>query len=147
MGTYMPIINVYGSLDGNRFPFYDAVDFRTGASVTATLVEGVSSWARANRAREIPPEDVLALKSRTDLSEEERHIGLPLEPDCRSTVVADGITNYIGDLKSDDGVVRVRIMCERNMPHWPTPEMARQIYAFFSHFSRDPVTHESICEP
>jgi hypothetical protein len=62
-------------------------------------------------------------------------------------VVADGITNYIGDLKSEDGIARVRIMVEMNMPHWPTPEMARQIFEFFSHFSRDPVTKESIYTP
>ena len=55
-----------------------------------------------------------------------------------------GITNYIGDLKSEDGIVRVRIMCEMNMPHWPTPEMIRQMYAFFEHFSRNVETKESI---
>ena len=40
---------------------------------------------------------------------------MPLEPDCRRTVVADGIVNYIGDLKSEDGIARVRIMCSMNM--------------------------------
>lgn len=89
----------------------------------------------------------MALKGREDISEEEKQIGLPLAPDCRRTVVADGITNYIGDLKSEDGIARVRIMVEMNMPHWPTPEMARQIFEFFSHFSRDPVTKESIYTP
>ena len=69
---------------------------------------------------------------------------IPLAEDCRRTVVADGITNYIGDLKSEDGVARVRIMCEMNMPHWPTPEMIRQMYAFFEHFSRNVETKESI---
>ena len=60
---------------------------------------------------------------------------------------ADGITNYIGDLRSEDGVIRTRIMCEMNMPHWPTPEMSRQIFEFFSHFSRDRKTGESIYHP
>ncbi len=42
-------------------------------------------------------------------------------------VLIDGITNYIADLKSADGIARVRIMCSMNMPHWRTPEMARQV--------------------
>ena len=87
---------------------------------------------------------MLAVRDGDGFSPEEKNIGLPLAPDCRRTVVADGITNYIGDLKSEDGVPRVRLMCEMNMPHWPTPEMARQIFDFFSHFSRDPETKKSI---
>lgn len=99
---------------------------------------------KSERAPEIALSDVMALKENETVSAEEKNIGLPLAPDCRRTVVADGVTNYIGDLKSGDGVARVRIMCEMNMPHWPTPEMARQIFEFFSHFSRDPETKESI---
>ena len=144
MGTYMPVMNVYGNLDGFRFPFYDYVDFRTKQNGTAGLIEGINVWARANKAKEIDVNEVLALKGRTDISEEEKNIGLPLAPENRRTVVADGITNYIADLPSEDGVVRVRIMAEMNMPHWPTPEMSRQIFEFFSHFSRDPETKESI---
>lgn len=144
LGTYMPVMNIYGNLDGFRFPFYDYQDPRTGESGTEALVEGVNSWARVNHAPEISLADVMALKDRTDASIEEKNIGLPLAEDCRHTVVADGIVNYIGDLKSEDGVVRVRIMCEMNMPHWPTPEMSRQIFEFFSHFSRNPETKESI---
>lgn len=144
MNTYMPVINIAGNLDGFRYPLYDYKDFRTGQSGTKQLVDGINSWARVNKAPEISLEDVMALKDRTDISDEERNIGLPLGPDCRRTVVADGIVNYIGDLKSADGVARVRIMCEMNMPHWPTPEMSRQLFDFFAHFSRDPVTKESI---
>ena len=96
---------------------------------------------------EVLLETVMALKGREGLSPEERNIGLPLAPDCRRTVVADGVTNYIADLKSADGIVRVRVMCEMNMPHWPTPEMVRQIFDFFSHFSRDRETGESIYTP
>ena len=73
--------------------------------------------------------------------------GIPLAEGCGHKVVADGITNYIGDLPSEDGIVRTRIMCEMNMPHWPTPEMSRQIFEFFSHFSRDRKTGESIYHP
>ncbi|MGI6038761.1 MAG: prolyl oligopeptidase family serine peptidase [Clostridiales bacterium] len=147
MGTYMPIINVAGNLDGFRFPLYDYKDFRTGESGTKQLVDGINSWARVNKAKEISLDEVMALKTREDISDEEKHIGMPLEPDCRRTVVADGIVNYIGDLKSEDGIARVRIMCSMNMPHWPTPEMSRQVFEFFSHFKRDPVTKESIYIP
>ena len=150
MGTYMPVINIAGNLDGFRFPIYD-IGTRGNISpvkVTAQqVVDGINSWARVNGAKEISLESVLALKGRTDISQEERNLGLPLEADCRRTVVADGITNYIGDLKSADGIVRVRIMAEMNMPHWPTPEMARQIFDFFSHFSRNRETGESVYNP
>jgi len=144
LGTYMPVINVAGNLDGNRFPFYDYVQAIAGPPKMEDLIEGINHWSRVNHAPEVSVDEVKALKNRTDISEEERQIGLPLAPDCRHTVVADGITNYLADIKSEDGVVRIRIMCEMNMPHWPTLEMCRQVFEFFSHFSRDPKTKESI---
>lgn len=144
-GTYMPVMNIYGNLDGFRFPFYDVEERDSFFHVsTKTLVDGVNHWARVNKAPEIALEDVMALKGRDDISPEEKHIGLPLAPDCRETVERDGIVSYIASLKSEDGVARVRIMCTMNMPHWPTPEMSRQAFEFFSHFSRDPETGESI---
>ena len=145
MGTYMPVINIAGNLDGFRFPIYDINPHEGPIQTTAQqVVDGINSWARVNHAKEISLEEVMALKDRTDISEEEKNIGLPLAEDCRRTVVADGVTNYIADLKSEDGVARVRIMVEMNMPHWPTPEMARQMFDFFSHFSRNRETGESI---
>ena len=144
MNTYMPVINVMGNLDNHRFPIYDYKGWFRAAGSPQDLLDGINSWVRVNHAAEITLEEILALKDNHAISEEERQIGIPLAPDCRRTVVADGITNYIGDLKSADGVVRIRFVCEMNMPHWPTPEMARQIFDFFSHFSRNPVTGESI---
>lgn len=144
MNTYMPVINIAGNLDGHRFPLYSAKKFRAEGSAVQELLDGFNSWAKVNHAGQITLDEVMALKTATDVSVEEKNLGIPLAPDCRRTVVADGVTNYIGDLKSEDGVVRIRIMCEMNMPHWPTPEMARQIFEFFSHFSRDPETRESI---
>ncbi len=144
MRTYMPVISVIGNLDGHRFPIYDYKGWFRAAGKPQDLLDGINSWARVNHAREITVEEVMALKDNPGISIEEKNIGLPLAPDCRRTVVADGLTNYIGDLKSEDGVARIRIICEMNMPHWPTPEMSRQIFDFFSHFSRDPVTKASI---
>lgn len=147
LGTYMPIINVYGDLDGNRFPFYDfsGKKFPLGQLETpADLVGSVNHWARVNDAPEFRVEDVLALKGRTDISPAERDIGLPLAADCRQSYVSDGVQYHTADLKSRDGVARIRILAEMNIPHWPTPEMARRILEFFSHFSRDPVTKASV---
>ena len=73
MGTYMPIINVAGNLDGFRFPLYDYKDFRTGESGTKQLVDGINSWARVNKAKEISLDEVMALKTREDISDEEKH--------------------------------------------------------------------------
>lgn len=144
MKTYMPVINIYGNLDGFRFPFYDFKGFFTGELGTKTLIDGINSWAKVNKVPEVSLEEVMALKGREDISEEEKHIGLPLTPDCRETIMRDGLTHYIASLKSEDGVARIKIMCTMNMPHWPTPEMSRQAFDFFSHFSRDTTTKESI---
>jgi len=144
MDTYMPVFNIAGNLDGHRFPLYAAKNARTGESTAPTLLEGINSWLKANKCAELALEDVMALKDNENVSEEEKYLGMPLPADCRHTVIADGITNYIADFKSDDGVVRTKIMCEMNMPHWPTPEMVRQIFEFFSHFSRDRETGKSI---
>ena len=143
MNTYMPVFTASGNLDGGRFPVWNARD-REGNSFAQELIKGINSWAKVNYARELDPEEVLAMEGKEGLSEAEKNLGLPLPADCIHTVTADGITNYIGDLKSEDGIVRVRIMCEMNMPHWPTPEMIRQMYGFFEHFSRDVKTGESI---
>lgn len=145
--SYMPVMNVIGNLDGHRFPYYDYHGFMKNKDGPETLIQGLNHWCAVNQAPEISLEEVLALKGRKDISKAEENIGLPLSPDSRQTVIADGITNYIANLKSLDGVVRIKIMCEMNMPHWPTPEMVRQIFSFFSHFSRNRETGESIYTP
>lgn len=144
---HMPIINVYGEHDGNRFPFYN---FRGKAfglchmETPADIVAGINCWARVNDAPEIHTEDVLALKGRAGISRAEREVGLPLGEDHCRTYVADGVTCHRMDLKSRDGVVRVSLLAEMNIPHWPTPELARQVFAFFEHFSRDTASGKSI---
>ena len=143
----MPIINVYGECDGNRFPIYDFRGKAFGLSHMERpedIVEGINCWARVNDAEEIRIEDVMALKGKNDISQAEREVGLPLPEDCRKTYVADGVTYHRMDLKSRDGVVRVRLLAEMNIPHWPTPEMVRQIFEFFAHFKRDGKSGKSI---
>lgn len=150
LNTYMPIINCYGDCDGNRFPFYDFQGRAFGLSRMVTpqdLIDGVNSWARVNHAPEITLEAVMALKDRMDATPAEKETGIPLEPGCGNTFAADGVRFHTCDLRSADGIVRTRILAEMNIPHWPTPEMIRQIFAFFAHFSRDPVTAESIYTP
>ena len=135
----MPIINVYGECDGNRFPIYDFRGKAFGLSHMERpedIVEGINCWARVNDAEEIRIED--------DISQAEREVELPLPEDCRKTYVADGVTYHRMDLKSRDGVVRVRLLAEMNIPHWPTPEMVRQIFEFFAHFKRDGKSGKSI---
>lgn len=149
LGIHMPVINVYGEKDGNRFPIYRFKGRRFGLSVMETpadLVEGLNSWLRVNRAREIDVADVMSLENRTDITDAEREVGIPVEPGCACTYTADGVRFHRIDFRSDDGVARVRLLAEMNIPHWPTPEMARQIFEFFSHFSRNPKNQESVYE-
>ena len=151
MGVYMPIINVNGNLDGNRFPLYDFVvpsDMPPSMrSITAqTLLDGINWWADVNGAQQIKMEDVMKLKE-TAPTEAEKYLGIPLAPGCGQRIDTDGLTCYAGDMPSADGVSRLRIVVEMNTPHWPTPELSCQVFSFFSHFSRDPVTHESIYHP
>ena len=66
---------------------------------------------------------------------------------CSAVKTADGVDYAIGDIRSADGVTRIRLVCEDNVPHWPTPELSRLVCDFFAHFSRDPETGESVyCE-
>lgn len=151
MGVYMPVINIAGDLDGYRFPLYryqkKADGVKSWPKDVGEIVDGINVWARVNDAPTLALDEVMALEDNQNATSVERAMGIPLQKGCGRIVEADGITNYIADLKSRDGVTRVRIMCEKNMPHWPTPEMSRQIFEFFSHFSRDVQTKQSIFTP
>ena len=146
-GVYMPIINIYGDKDGNRFPFFDFKSEPFGiVSMTEPkdLVEGVNHWLRTNGAEELSLDAVMSLKCRDDLSETERAMGIPKEAAILHSFTADGIRFHTAGFPSRDGVVRVKLIDEANIPHWPTPEMIRQVFEFFSHFSRDTLTLESV---
>ena len=79
----MPVINIAGNLDGFRFPIYD-IQPGVGPvpSTVQQIVDGINSWARVNHAKEISLDDVMALKGRTDISEEEKNLGLS-QDSCR----------------------------------------------------------------
>ncbi len=143
MNTYMPVMNIAGALDGFRFPFYDYKDWG-GNPAAGRLVDGLNCWLNVNKAEEVKLHDVMALKDKTDATEVEKMMGLPQAEGCGEKVERQGLTHYIADFKSADGIVRTRIMCTMNMPHWPTPEMSYQAFEFMSHFSRNAETKESI---
>ena len=110
------------------------------------IVEGLNHWLRVNHAKEISLDDVMALKDREDVTVEEKKMGVPIEPGYGETVERQGLTHYIASFPSEDGVVRTRLMCTMNMPHWPTPEMSYQAFEFMGHFRRDLTTFASIYE-
>ena len=145
LGTYMPVMNIYGNLDGFRFPFYDYKGFM-GMGGPEKIVEGLNHWLRVNHAKEISLDDVMALKDREDVTVEEKKMGVPIEPGYGETVERQALTHYIASFPSEDGVVRTRLMCTMNMPHWPTPEMSYQAFEFMGHFRRDLTTFASIYE-
>ena len=133
----MPVMTVIGNKDGYQWPMNESPN-------RETMLKNLNFWARINGAAEIPNE---ALDLPADVSLAEKLLGLPLAGGCSRVKTADGIDYAIGDLKSADGVTRIRLVCEDNVPHWPTPELSRLVVDFFSHFRRDPSTGESIyCE-
>jgi len=144
LGTYMPVMNIYGALDGFRFPFYNYTGFLGRDGGPQDLVDGLNSWIRVNHGREVALSEVMAMKDRTDVSETEAVLGIPLEEGCGEKVERQGLVHHIASFPSEDGVVRTRLMGTMNMPHWPTPEMSYQAFEFFSHFSRNRETFESI---
>ena len=151
LGIYMPIINIYGDKDGERFPFYNFHGRRFGLSTLETpadLVDGVNSWLKTNHAKLLDVKDVEALKARVEageaVSQASKETGIPVPEDCQKSFVADGVQYHLISFPSEDGISRVKVLAEMNIPHWPTPEMIRQIFEFFSHFRRDPETKESI---
>lgn len=139
-GKRMPIISVIGDCDGDNYPVYD-----TG--YLDDVVAGYNLWAEINDAEPFEIEKILAVKGNTFVTHAEASIGLPFEDGCTSTWTKDGIVYNAGDVKSRDGVVRMRFISEENVPHWPTPELSRQLFDFFSKFRRDSKTGESVYEP
>lgn len=138
-GKYkLPVITVIGSHDRARWPLGKS-------SERGTLLSALNFWARINDAPETP--DSALDQVPENAPEAAKLIGLPLgEEDARMKHV-DGLDYAIADIRSRDGVSRIRLVDEENVPHWPTPELSRLVCEFFSHFTRDPETKESIYTP
>jgi hypothetical protein len=138
-GIKMPCITVSGNRDGYKYPVYDVQG-------KEKMIADLNLWARINDASEIMMEDVISLSKR-ESSPAEKTVGIPAEEGCGWCKTADGTEYAVTDLKSRDGIIRIRIVCGDNVPHWPTPELSKFVTDFFRHFSRDPVTGESIYNP
>lgn len=63
-----------------------------------------------------------------------------------SKTVEGGLTYQFGEDYDKDGKVIVRFMAVPQTGHWVTYMWAEEVCEFFSHFSRDPETHELIIE-
>ena len=130
----MPVMSVIGNKDGWQWPLNESPN-------KETMLKNLNFWARINSAAGIAPEE---LELPEDISLAEKLLGIPLAAGCSAVKTADGVDYAIGDIRSADGVTRIRLVCEDNVPHWPTPELSRLVCDFFSHFSRDPETGESV---
>lgn len=136
-GLKMPVMTVIGNRDGERFPMDTSPE-------RDSLVKYMNFWMRINEMPEVTDELFGDVENR-NLAEQ--LLGVKLAPGCAYIKTADGIDYAIGDFKDESGVTRVKVICEDNVPHWPTPELSRQVVEFFSHFSRDLETKQSIFTP
>lgn len=135
-GKYkLPAISIIGSHDRKRWPLGKSAE-------RETLLSDLNFWARINDAEEFSEEALDNIPE--DAPEAAKLIGLPLEQEDAHIKWSDGLQYAIGDVRSRDGVVRIRLVDEENVPHWPTPELSRLVCDFFAHFARDPQTKESI---
>lgn len=133
----MPTMTVIGNKDGYQFPVSESPS-------RETMLNNLNFWLRINGAPELSDAE-LATSAQGSLVEQ--LLGLPLKANCGTMKTADGVEYAIGDFPSTDGITRVRVVCEDNVPHWPTPELSRLVVEYFSHFERDPETGESIYHP
>lgn len=130
----MPIMSVIGNKDGYTYPIDESPSCEQ-------LFEYINFWLRINN---LPKISDTALTEKNNRTLAEKLLGITLSSGCSSVKTADGIDYAIGDFKDENGITKVRIICEDNVPHWPTPELSRQVVEFFSHFSRSSDTRESI---
>lgn len=136
-GGYMPVITFSGNCDGDIYPIHDS-------GYLDEVLEGINLWARINDVPEIRRENVLALKGSPTATNAERDIGLPILGGHESNWEKDGIRYHMINYPSRDGIGRLCFVSAENVPHWPTPELSRTLFSFFSHFHRDTKTGEII---
>ena len=132
----MPIMTVMGNCDGFPFPVYDSNDFES-------MADALRYWGKVNHTKVPSKEEILALKDQTKTMAE-TYLGLPLDTGCSRVETDRGTDFAIGDFKDENGVTRIRVVCEDNHPHWPTPHLSELVFDFFDCFARDPETGKSI---
>ena len=133
----LPIVTVSGEHDRAKYPICKAQD-------AEETVKAINLWAKINDAPEVSLAEACAMMDDPAATREEKRLGLCFGKENVRSYESEGTVFDIGDIPSRDGIVRMRIVCEENMGHWPTPELGRILMDFFSHFRRDAVTKESI---
>lgn len=98
---------------------------------------------RLNEISDLDESDLLAC--RDSPNDSERVLGLPLVN--TKTGRYFGVNHYFGDLASSDGVCRTRFIAVENQPHHPSAAWARLSWDFLKHFTRNPLTGESVYNP
>lgn len=136
-GKKLPVITFSGNCDGDIYPMHDSAYIQE-------VLTGINLWARINDAPELKLEDVMALKGAESASEAEQDIGLPILGGQERSWEKDGICYHSIAYPSHDGIDRMCFVSAENVPHWPTPELSRTLFGFFSHFRRDLETGESV---
>ena len=125
-------MSVIGNCDGHQFPVYDS---EGPEGMAAALMW----WGRRNHVEMPDLSEILALKGQTKTLAETL-LGLPLKKDCGRVETDRGTDFAMGDFKNTDGVTMIRVVCEDNVPHWPTPHLSELVLDFFAGFARDPET-------
>lgn len=132
----MPIMSVIGNRDGHPFPVYASED-------RESMADALEYWGSVNHTCVPTLEEICSLET-AEKSVAERLLGLPLRAGCGRVETDRGTDFAIGDFKDENGVTRIRVVCEDNQPHWPTPHLAELVFDFFDGFARDPETGKSI---
>lgn len=134
----VPVMSVMGNRDGDPWPLY-------ASSNRDAMLAALRYWGGVNGA-DIPDDAAVDALAGGSATLAEAMLGIPLAAGCGRVETSEGTDFAIGDFPGRDGISRIRIVCEDNVPHWPTPHLSRLVLDFFSRFRRDPVTGESIAE-
>ena len=130
------MITVMGNRDGFPFPVYASEDLDS-------MADALAYWGGINHVKVPSVEEIKALEHETKTMAE-TYLGLPLQAGCGRVETDRGTDFAIGDFKDDNGVSWIRVVCEDNHPHWPTPHLSELVLDFFDGFARDPETGKSI---
>ncbi|MBQ6582991.1 MAG: hypothetical protein IJH77_04080 [Mogibacterium sp.] len=140
---HVPYMNYVGTTEPpEHLPFYHAVPAsnRPFYKQPEYILDQLNELMRTNNCEEINVFDFYDCEKSEDLVI--RKIGMPLQNTRVENI--GGADRYFGDAVSRDGVPRCRFVGTENAPHQADLNMAKIAWDYMKHFSRDPVTHESI---